>query len=254
MVSEEHTHLGQEMARLREARARFQAERREAEEGLRAVCEEAGVEWTMEPLPTPAEEEALAAAQQAEMEERTSKLEALLTAASAPSAPQGAEPEDIDYDEVDEDDGDQADGMSPAASGPIAAGDGIDYDEEDDEGDTEDDEAGISVAPAGLPDSSTAAGDDLDYDEEDDDDEKEDDEEGTWTARGVQKPRDGISVSAREGSFATSGSRKSSMRAHDSSERGGGEGEGEGGKAAGQGGKGHGRGGAADGGGGGSGE
>ena len=185
LVSEEHTHLGQEMARLREARARFHAERREAEEGLRAVCTAAGVQWTMEPLPTPAEEEALAAAQQAEMEERTSKLEALLTAAGAPSAPQGAETQDIDYNDADEDDdGDQADGMSPeTASGSRAAGDSIDYDEEDDEGDTEDDEAAISAATSGLPDNATAAGDDIDYDEEDDDDgDTEDDEVSSISA------------------------------------------------------------------------
>lgn len=163
LVAEEHAQLDEEMARLREARVRFHAERREAEAGLRAACEAAGVEWTMEPLPTSEEQEALAAAQKAEMEERNSRLEALLTVASAPTAQGGAESEDIDYDE-DDDEGDvrlalggRSANQSQQPTDSTADGDDINYDEEDEEGSTDDDEMAISEAVPGLPDSSTAA-------------------------------------------------------------------------------------------------
>ena len=171
LVSEEHEHLADEMAQLREARVRFHAERREAEEGLRAVCEAAGVEWTMRPLPTPTEEETLAAAQQAEMEERRSRLQALLTVASAPTVQGGVQSDGIDYDEEDgeDDDAEEEDGeagMSVVAGSSKAAGDEIDYDEDDADGDTEDDEAEMSVGASAFPASSAAAGDAIDYDEE----------------------------------------------------------------------------------------
>ena len=167
------------MARLREARVRFHVERREAEKALRAACEAAGVEWTMGPLPTPAEEASVAAAQRTEMQERESRLQALVTVASAPTTRGGVQPDDIDYDEDDDEDDDEKgedDAVLPVSS--TAAGNEIDYDEEDDEGDTEDDadEAEMSVGPSAVSASATAAGNEIDYDEEDDEGGTEDDE------------------------------------------------------------------------------
>eukprot|EP01043_Picozoa_sp_COSAG02_P033488 COSAG02_NODE_2288_length_9212_cov_11.304071_7_plen_252_part_00 len=182
LVSEEHKHLADEMAQLREARVRFHAERREAEEGLRAACEAAGVEWTMRRLPTPTEEASLAAAQQTEMEERRSRLETLLTVASAPTGGRVVQSDAIDYDEEDGEDDEAAEedgeaGMPVMPGSSTAAGDEIDYDEDDTDGDTEDDEAEISVGAPAFPASSASTGDTIDYDDEEEGDTEDDEAE-----------------------------------------------------------------------------
>lgn len=151
-----HADIEEGMAKLREARVRFHAERREEEDKIRAICDAARVEWTMGPLPTPAEEAALAAEQKLEAEKRTSRLNALLT----PQARVGAQPEEIDYDEDDDSGRDTEDDeidTSPARVG--AAPDEIDYDEDDD---SEDDEIDTSPARVG------AESDEIDYDEDND--------------------------------------------------------------------------------------